>query len=112
MKLELIALLQSDENFSNDFRYRSLELLLLNKEVLKFTIVPDAPYEDRTWQALVSQCPRLEQLYYQRPYDPLAHVGHILGRLTQMEKLSVIQLDLAFDDDSLCILAMSLPKLR
>jgi hypothetical protein len=114
LKSTLIDLLQRETNSNNsDFRFHVLVLLLLNKKVDSFTIVPDTQHnEEQTWRALVSHCPRLQQLYYLRPNSRIVRVGPILGQLAQMEKLTVVHLDVAFDDHSLCILALSLPKLR
>jgi hypothetical protein len=113
LKLKIVDLLQEEQNFNNDFRCHILELLLLNKEVDSFSIVPDTQLnEKQTWLALVWDCPRLQKLYYLRPNSRIAHVGTFLGQLTQMEKLTFVHLDLAFDDDALCIVSFSLPKLR
>jgi hypothetical protein len=106
-------LLQEETNFNNDFRCHILELLLLNKKVDMFSIMLDTQSnEEQTWRALVWDCPRLQQLHYLRTNSLIAHVGTFLGQLTQMEKLTVVHLDLAFDDNALCIVSFSLPKLR
>jgi hypothetical protein len=113
LKVELINLLQAETNIENDFRCHILMLLLLNKKVDSFSIMPDTQlHEEQTWHALVRDCPRLQRLYYLRPDRRIFRIGSIFGQFAQMEKLTEVHLDLAFDDDALGVIAVSLPKLR